>query len=137
MCITCTWTRAVNLVLCHDLSLKEFLRTFQIHCYGYGLPQLFVSDLGSQLTAGINVLKDFLNDPEVDKYFSYNHVKPITFQQYFKGCSELGSLVEVMVKMVKRLIFGSIKNNILNILQFTFKQRNGSQICSKSVMIPM
>ena len=117
LCITCTWTRAVNLKLAHDLSLKEFLRTFQLHCYEFGLPQLFISDLGSQLTAGINTLRDFLNDPEIMKYFDYNNVKPTTFQQYFKGCSQLGSLVEVVVKMVKRLIFGSIKN-IIDILDF-------------------
>ena len=118
LCITCTWCRAVNLVIAHDLSMKEFLRTFQLHCYEFGLPQLFVSDLGSQFTAGVNVLKDFLNDPEVHKYFEFNQDKPITFQQYFKGHSQLGSLVEIVVKMVKRLIYGSIRNNILDILDF-------------------
>lgn len=120
LCITCLWTRAVNLKICHDLSVREFLRTFQLHCFEYGIPQLFMSDLGSQLVSGVNTLKDFLNDPDVLKYFEFNKVKPLTFQQYFKGCHELGSLVETCVKMVKRLIFGSIRNNILDIIEFEY-----------------
>ena len=120
LCITCTWTRAVNLKICHDLSVKEFLRSFQLHCYEYGLPQLCISDLGSQLTAGANVIEDFLADPETQCYFERHNIKPLTFQQYFKGCSELGSLVEICVKLSKRLIFGSIKNTILDYFDFEF-----------------
>ena len=120
LCITCTWTRAVNLKICLDLSLKEFLRAFQIHVFEYGVPQLCISDLGSQLSAGVNLLKDYLNDHEVQIYFESNNIKPLEFQQYFKGCSALGSLVEICVKLVKRLIFGSIKNNILEYHDFEF-----------------
>ena len=79
-----------------------------------------MSDLGSQLVSGVNTLKDYLNDPNVLKYFEFNKVKPLTFQQYFKGCHELGSLVETCVRMVKRLIFGSIQNNILDIIEFEY-----------------
>ena len=120
LCITCTWTRAINLKICSDLSVREFLRVFQMHCYEYGIPQLCISDLGSQLTAGANIISDFLNEPETQSYFDSQNIKPLTFQQYFKGCSELGSLVEVCVKLSKRLIFGSIKNNILDYPDFEF-----------------
>ena len=120
LCITCCWSRAVNIKVCSSLNLKDFLRAFQLHIYEYGVPQLFISDLGSQITAGINVIKDIVNDPEVNSYFDFHCVKPITFQQYFKGCSQLGSMVEICVKMIKRLIFGSIKNNVLNLSEFEF-----------------
>ena len=120
LCITCTWSRAVNIQVCNSLSLRDFLRAFQIHIYEYGVPQLFISDLGSQLSAGINVIKDIVNDVEVKQFFDFQGVKPITFQQFFKGCSQLGSLVEVCVKMIKRLIFGSIKNNVLELSEFEF-----------------
>ena len=120
LCITCTWSRAVNLKICHDLSLKEFLRAFQMHTFEYGVPQLCISDLGSQFTAGFNLLTDWVNDPETSAYFESNNVKPLSFQQYFKGCSELGSLVEICVKLVKRLLFGSIKNNVLSYFEFEF-----------------
>ena len=120
LCVTCTWTRAINLKICHDLSLKEFLRAFQMHCFEFGIPQLCISDLGSQFTAGFNLLSDWLNDPETSAYFESNNVKPLSFQQYFKGCSELGSLIEICVKLVKRLLFGSIKKNILSYYEFEF-----------------
>ena len=102
------------------MSVKEFLRSFQLHCFDYGIPELCVSDLGSQLTAGANIITNFISDPDTQQYFEENNVKALTFQQYFKGCSKLGSLVEVCVKMVKRLLFGSIKNMVLSYHDFEF-----------------
>ena len=120
LCIACTWTRAINLKICNDLSVKEFLRALQLHCFEYGIPELCISDPGSQLTAGANLVNSFLSDPQTQLYFEENNVKPLTFHQYYKGCSKLGSLVEVCVKMVKRLLFGSIKNLILNYFDFEY-----------------
>ena len=91
-----------------------------MHCFEYGIPQLCVSDLGSQLVAGANTINSFINDPDSLQYFDENNVKPITFQQYFKGASELGSLVEVCVKMIKKLIFGAIKTNVLTYWDFEY-----------------
>ena len=81
LCVTCTWTRAVNLKICQNLSMKEFLRAFQIHCFEYGVPQLCISDLGSQLSAVVNFLRDYLNDHEVQIYFESNNIKPLKFHQ--------------------------------------------------------
>ena len=120
LCFACTWTRAINLKICSDLTVKEFLRAFQLHCFDFGIPQLCISDLGTQLTAGANIIKNFLSDHQTQLYFEENNVRPLTFQQYFKGCSKLGSLVEVCVKMVKRLLFGSIKNNVLSYADFEY-----------------
>ena len=38
LCITCTWTRAINLKICSDLTVKGFLRAFQMHSFEYGIP---------------------------------------------------------------------------------------------------
>ncbi|XP_068224973.1 uncharacterized protein [Palaemon carinicauda] len=116
----CTWSRGIDLRTCNDLSVKEFLRSFQLHCFNYGVPQLVVSDLGSQLVAGANIIHDFISDHDTRLYFEENNVKPLTFKQYFKDCSKLGSLVETCVKMVKRLLFGSIKNWVLSFTEFEF-----------------
>ena len=78
LCITCAFTRAINLKICQDLSMKEFLRSFQIHTFEYGVPQHCISDLGSQLSAGFNLMKDFINDPETLSYFEVNNVKPLS-----------------------------------------------------------
>ncbi|XP_068225202.1 uncharacterized protein [Palaemon carinicauda] len=120
LCITCTWSRAINLKVCRSLNVSDFLRGFQLHCFEYGIPQLCISDLGTQLVAGANIISSFINDSQTRLYFEENYVKPLSFQQYFKGCSQLGSLVEVCVKMVKRLIFGAIKNNVLSLYDFEF-----------------
>ena len=120
LCITCTWSRAINLKISRDLTVDEFLKGFQLHCFEYGVPELCISDLGTQFQAGANIISNFLNDPFVDSYLEENNIKPLTFQNYFKGHSELGSLVESCVKLVKRLVFGSIKNRILPINDFEF-----------------
>ena len=78
------------------------------------------ADLGSTLVAGANVITDFLRDPDTLQYFEENGVKPLTFDHYLKGCHKLGSLVEISLKLVKRLIYGSIKNNILECRDFEF-----------------
>ena len=65
---SCTWSRAINLEVCLDLSVSEFLRGFQIHCFKYGVPSACTSDLGSQLTAGANILKSLLGDSESRLY---------------------------------------------------------------------
>ena len=95
LCLTCMWSRAINLIICKDYSLKEFLRAFQLHTFQWGLPQHVISDLGSQLVAGSNVITQFLNDPETFHYFKSNNIKPFKFEHYSKGRSELGGMVEV------------------------------------------
>ena len=63
---------------------------------------------------------DFLNDPSTIKYLEVNGVKNLQFSQYFKGCNELGSLVESCVKLTKRLLYGSIKKLVLDYWEFEF-----------------
>ena len=90
LAITCLWSRAINLKVCLDLSVKSFLRVFQLHCYEFGVPELCLSDQGSQLTAGAKIIENFLNDMDTKSYFIENSVKPLSFQQYYKGHNELG-----------------------------------------------
>lgn len=120
LCITCTWSRSINLKVCQDLSVKEYLWAFSLHTFEYGLPRLCISDLGSQLVAGGNIIQSFLNDPESKLYLESNGIKTIEFSQFFKGHSELGSLVEVCVKLTKKLIFGAIKNMVLTLHDFEY-----------------
>ena len=59
LCFACTWSRAINLKICKSLNLAEFLRSFSLHCFEFGVPQLCVSDLGSQIVAGANHIIHF------------------------------------------------------------------------------
>ena len=120
LCITCLWSRAINLKLCLDLSVSNLLRALQCHIYEYGIPQLCLSDLGSQIVAGSKEITNFLNDAEVSSYLAEHNMKPLQFDQYFKGCHQLGSLVEICVKLTKKLIYGAIGQSILDYFEFNF-----------------
>ena len=118
--ITCMWTRAVNLKVCDNQSCDEFLKAFQLHVFDYGVPEKCTSDQGTQLVAGANYLKTYLSDMQTKNYLDEKGIKCFQFQHYFKGRSELGSLVETCVKSVKKLLISSIKKNILTLKDFTF-----------------
>ena len=120
LCITCLWSRGVSLKICPDLSVKSFLRAFQMHVFEQGLPSKIFSDLGSNFTSGFNIMSDFLSNVDTVAYLNENGIRAVTFEQYFKGNSALGSLVEVCVKFTKRLMFGSVRNNVLQYPDFEF-----------------
>ena len=106
LCITCMWSRAVNLKICYDLSNSEFLRAFQMHTFQYGIPSTCTSDLGSQITSCGKIITNYLNEADSQAYLAEHGIESVTFDQYYKNCSQLGSLVEICVKMSKRLISG-------------------------------
>ena len=120
LCVTCLWSRAINLKLCLDLTIPTFLRAFQMHVFDYGIPQLCLSDKGSQIVPGTNLISDFIGDPDTKQYLQENGITNVEFSQYYKGCPKLGSLVESCVKLVKRLIHGSIRNSVLDYIDFEF-----------------
>lgn len=97
--LTCLWSRAVNMVPCPDLSVPTFLKTFQRHVFDYGLPGNITSDLGTSLVAGANIIKSHLASLPMRNYLAEYGIKNFTFDHYDKGNSELGSLVEVVVKL--------------------------------------
>lgn len=119
--ITCMWSRAINLEISFDLTTKTFIESLQLHIFKYGLCQLVLSDMGSQLKAGGNKIETFIkSDPEIQNFFSKNNIKTIEFEQYAKGNHALGSLVEICVKMTRRLIYGAIRNLVLTFNEFYF-----------------
>lgn len=116
--ITCLWSHAVNLVISRNLTVDTFHRAFQLHIYSHGLPERCYSDSGSQLVAGANIITDFLKDSHTQVYFREQNIRSVNFEQYPKGHSALGSLIQSIVKLVKKLIIGSIRNLILPYLDF-------------------
>ena len=118
--ITCLYTRAINLVISHDLSTNELLRSLQMHVFQYGMAEFILSDLGSQIVSAADIISNYLNDPETLKYLKECGSKLVKFEQYFKGKHELGSMVEICVKLSKKLIFGAIRNNVLPLRDFEY-----------------
>ena len=102
-----------------------------MHIFEYGIPEYVGSDLGSQIVRASNIITDFLKDAETQNYFSEQNIKSPEFEQYFKGNSSLGSLVESCVKISKRVIYGSIGNNILNYVDFEYTISHINSIINK------
>ena len=120
LCITCLWSRSISLKVCMDLTTSEFLKALQVHIFEYGVPELLLSDLGSSIVAGCSVIAGLLNDAAVTSVLDEYNIKPMSFQHYSKGCNELGGIVESCVKLSKRMISGSIGNQVLNVFDFLF-----------------
>ena len=118
--ITCMWSRACNLKICLNLTVDSFLRALQMHIYEYGCPSLILSDLGSSFVRGGEIVTEFLKDSHTVEYFKSHGITQIKFEQYPKGRNELGGIVEICVKMVKRLVYGSIRNLIIDYFDFEF-----------------
>ena len=96
------------------------MRSFQVHILESGMPDLVYSDLGTQFVAASNIIKDFLNDEECRAYMKGKGLSPLVFSQFPKGKKELGGVVEICVKMVKRLIYGAVGKLILSREDFDF-----------------
>lgn len=120
LAITCLWSRYVNLQICSDLTVVSFLRALQIHTYKHGLPSQIHSDLGSQIVAGAKIITNHLNTVESKSYLAEHGISSVKFEQYSKGNSALGSLIEICVKFTKRLIHGSIRKTILSYDDFSY-----------------
>ena len=118
--VTCLWSRGVNLILSRSLDKEIFVRALQLHVFEFGIPSLIVSDNGSQIVAGVDQTVNFLNDPETLEYLQQNNINNLEFKPYPAGASQLGAVVESMVKMVKKMIQSSVRNNVLLYDEFDF-----------------
>ena len=118
--ISCLWSRAINLKICRSMTVDCFLKAFQMHCFEYGVAEYCLSDMGSNIVAAGKIISDFINDENTKSYFAVNNVKSLTFDFIPKGCKKLAGLIEICVKMVKRLIFGSVGKLILEYFDFDF-----------------
>ena len=128
---SCLYSRAVNIQICLDLSVTNFKRSFQKHVFSWGLPSYVLSDQGSQIIPGAAMISDVVNTEETLKYLNENGIKAIKFDQHPKGCSKLGGLVEVMVKLVKRLIYGSIGKRVISYSDFELLVAECSHIVNR------
>ena len=53
------------------------------------------------------------------------------FSQYAKGCNKLGGLVESMVKVAKRMIYGCVGRRVLDVFDFIYLLSQAVCLCNK------
>lgn len=116
----CWWSKALNAVVVDSANAQGFIFAFQNHVYDYGIPEIVHSDSGTNFTAGFSWLRDTLDTVEVKDYLDELKVKAPTFEQFPRGSLNRGipNFIESGVKIVKRLLQGAIRGNVLEILQF-------------------
>ncbi len=102
--ISCYWSRAVNLLICDQLDTSSFLRALQIHIFDYGIPSLIVADNGTQIVQGLNMVKEILQQTEIKNFLKEENISMLNFEPYPSTKSELGAVIESLVKQVKILI---------------------------------
>ena len=129
--ITCMWSRNINLKLCLNMTTSEFLKALQQHIYEMGTPSRIMSDLGSSITAGFNVIRGILSERDVEKYLVDNGIQAISLEQIPKGNSELAGLVESAVKLAKRMINGTIGRQVLDVFDFQFTLNQATCMVNK------
>ena len=69
LCITCLFTRSINLKISEYMTSEEFLHAFQLHSFEFGTPSLVLSDLGSQIVAAADTIRIYLHEPVTESYF--------------------------------------------------------------------
>ena len=67
--VTYIYTKCVNLKVSVDMSATEFLRSFILHCMEYGVPELVLSDLGTNFVSAAKQITSFLKEAEIAAYF--------------------------------------------------------------------
>ena len=129
--ISCLWSRAINLVFCEDLTNRNFIRALQEHIMEHGLPELCWSDAGSQLTSSGRIIEQILGSTEIADFLKELGIKKTSFQNYPKGCNKLGGIIESLVKVVKRVFYGTIGNSVLNVFDFIHLIKHAIHTCNR------
>ena len=128
--VTCLFTRAVNLIVCHKINSEEFLLALQLHIFDYGIPQRIVSDNGSPIVGGINQVQQYLKD-DVKSFLRERNINVLSFEPYPPNASFLGGIVESLVKQVKFMLYSSINKNLLKYKEFCFVVRECNHLVNK------
>lgn len=119
--VCCLWSRAINLHVCYDFSSTEFLKALQTQVFQFGLPSLCISDSSTQiLSAAKKINKYIFNNQIIQDFMKEQSIEYIEFQSYPKGNHSLGGLIETCNRMIRKILYGSVRNLILNVSDLNF-----------------
>ncbi len=117
---SCYWSRAVNLLICDSMDTASFLRALQLHIFEFGIPSKIVSDNGTQIVQGMNLLRPVLESVDIVNFLKERNIATLQFTPYPANTSKLGGAVESLVKQVKNFVHNACRKTILKIRDFQF-----------------
>ena len=68
--------------MCTDLTVAEFLKCVKLHIFEFGTSELVMSDQGSQIVAGGNVITSMMINHDVTNFLNEKGIKPTSIAQY-------------------------------------------------------
>ena len=126
--VCCLWSRAIKIHICYDYSASEFLKALQKQIFEYGLFSLCMSDAGTPILGGVRKIKDYIfNNRVIQEFFVEQNIDHINFSSYPKGNHTLGGLIETCNRMIRKLLYGCVRNLILTLSDMHFLT---VQVCS-------
>ena len=111
---TCAATRAVHLELLRSLSTQEFLFAFRRFCSCYSVPEVIISDHGTNFKGCDNFLKQIAEEPEVRHHLDGLQIKwkNITAHSPWQG-----GFYERLIGVVKRSLNNAICRRKLSFVE--------------------
>ena len=134
--VCCLWSRAVKLHLCFDYSAAEFTKALQKQIFECGLPTLCISDAGTPIVGCENKIRNYIfNNNVFQKYLQEQKIDSLNFSTYPKGNHELGGLIETINRMVRKLLYGSVRNLILDLSDMLYLLAKVGSILNKRPLV--
>ena len=111
---TCLETRAVHLEMAYDLSTDSFLNAFYRMSSRRGLPEMMLSDNGTNFVGGRNELSELLKLVDIDKVQDSTANRGVKWLFNPPYAPHFSGVHEIMVKAAKRAINHILKNVDIN-----------------------
>ena len=111
---TCLETRAVHLEMAYDLSTDSFLNAFYRMSSRRGLPEMMLSDNGTNFVGGKNELSELLKLVDIDKVQDSTANRGVKWLFNPPYAPHFSGVHEIMVKAAKRAINHILKNADIN-----------------------
>ena len=102
-----------------------------MHTFKHGLESRVISDAGSQIVAGTKTIVEHLCHEDSVKYLQEHGIESLDYSQFSPGCEKLGGLVEILVKLVKRVLSGAFGRKIPSIEDFEYAVAETKHIVNK------
>ena len=97
------------------------MKCLQKQILEFGLPTLCISDAGTPIVGRMNKVKKYIfNNELIQQFLKEQQIDSVNFSNFPKGNHELGGLIETINRMIRKLLFGSVRNLLLSISDFDF-----------------
>jgi len=107
---TCMGCRAVHLELSYSMDTDSFLNAFYRFVNRRGLPEMVLSDNGTNFVGAVRELKELYNELDKDQIAKKGANQGIQWRFIPPGTPHFGGVHESMIKSAKRAVYAILQN---------------------------